>query len=151
MRLFILVVTESRSSQKRDRAFAGNRLSSPKHACVPTSSRSSHGTLIFRRYRWRVNMSLPRTTVENVALLARLKLNDQELEAMTRQLGQILEYVDQLSELNTDGVEPMAHAVELTNVLVADIPAASLPREQALANAPNHDDECYRVPAVLGE
>ena len=96
-------------------------------------------------------MGLTRQQVEKVSLLARLQLTDEELETMTVQLGQIVQYVQQLSELDTQNVAPMAHAVEMFNVFAADQPHASLPREEALANAPKRDDECYRVPAVLGE
>jgi len=96
-------------------------------------------------------MSLSREDVEKVALLARLRLSDEEVATMTEQLGRIVEYVEQLNELNTEDVRPMAHAVELANVLAEDVVAPSLPREEALANAPKRDDECYRVPAVLGD
>jgi len=96
-------------------------------------------------------MSLTRADVEKVSLLARLKLAPAELDTLTAQLGQIVAYVEQLNELNTDGVEPMAHAVEVANVFRADEPRASLLREQALANAPRQDGECYLVPAVLGD
>jgi aspartyl-tRNA(Asn)/glutamyl-tRNA(Gln) amidotransferase subunit C len=96
-------------------------------------------------------MSLSRCDVEKVALLARLRLTDEELDTLTAQLTQIVDFVEQLRELDTDNVQPMAHAVELSNVLAPDVPEASLPREQALANAPKHDGECYRVPAVLGD
>jgi aspartyl-tRNA(Asn)/glutamyl-tRNA(Gln) amidotransferase subunit C len=96
-------------------------------------------------------MSLSREDVEKVSLLARLQLTPDELDRMTTQLGQILDYVDQLSELNTDDIEPMAHAIDLANVFAEDHPHASLDREQALANAPKRDDECFRVPAVLGD
>ena len=96
-------------------------------------------------------MSLTTQQVEKVALLARLALDEHELETMTAQLSQIIDYVEQLSELDTDQVEPMAHAVELSNVLVDDQSRDSLPREEVLANAPKRDEECYRVPAVLGE
>ncbi|MCI0334718.1 MAG: Asp-tRNA(Asn)/Glu-tRNA(Gln) amidotransferase subunit GatC [Planctomycetes bacterium] len=96
-------------------------------------------------------MSLSRTDVEKVALLARLRLTDAELKTITGQLAQIVGYVDQLSEVNTEGVEPMAHAIEVANVFRDDRVAPSLPREEALANAPNHDDRGYLVPAVLGE
>jgi aspartyl-tRNA(Asn)/glutamyl-tRNA(Gln) amidotransferase subunit C len=96
-------------------------------------------------------MSLTRQEVEKVSLLARLQLTDDELALMTVQLGQIVGYVEQLRELNTDEVEPMAHAVELTNVFRPDDLSDSLPREAALANAPKADGECYLVPAVLGE
>jgi aspartyl-tRNA(Asn)/glutamyl-tRNA(Gln) amidotransferase subunit C len=96
-------------------------------------------------------MSLTRADVEKVALLARLDLSDAELDAMTTQLGAILAYVEQLGELDTDSVAPMAHAVEVTNVFAADELRDSLPRDAALANAPHHDGEFYRVPAVLGD
>ena len=96
-------------------------------------------------------MSLTRQEVAKVSLLARLRFSDEELERLTAELGQVVEYVTQLGELDTDGVEPMAHVADISNVLVPDQPRASLDREEALANAPNHDDECYRVPAVLGD
>jgi len=96
-------------------------------------------------------MSLAREDVEKVSLLARLQLSPAELDTLTAQLGAIVGYVEQLSELNTDAVEPMAHALELANVFRADELAPSLPRSAALANAPHHDDEFYLVPAVLGE
>ena len=96
-------------------------------------------------------MSLTRADVEKVGLLARLRLSDEELDTLTTQLSQIVEFVEQLSELDTEGVEPMAHAVELSNVLADDIAVEGLAREQALLNAPKHDGECYRVPAVLGD
>ena len=94
---------------------------------------------------------LTREDVEKVALLARLKLSDEELALMTAQLGQIVGYVEQLGKLDTDEVEPMAHAVEVTDVFRPDELHNSLPREAALANAPKADGECYLVPAVLGE
>lgn len=96
-------------------------------------------------------MSISRAEVEKVSLLARLSLSDEELDRMTSQLGDILGYVDQLSELDTQQVEPMAHALDFANVFRADAVQPSLDREAALANAPHRDDECYRVPAVLGE
>jgi aspartyl-tRNA(Asn)/glutamyl-tRNA(Gln) amidotransferase subunit C len=96
-------------------------------------------------------MSLSREDVAKVALLARLRLTGEELDRMTAQLGQIVGYVEQLQELNTDDVEPMAHGVELTNVFKSDETRPSLDRAAALANAPKHDEECYRVPAVLGD
>jgi aspartyl-tRNA(Asn)/glutamyl-tRNA(Gln) amidotransferase subunit C len=96
-------------------------------------------------------MSLSRAEVEKVSLLGRLSLSDAELDKMTVQLGGILDYVELLGEVDTAGVEPMAHAVELADVLRDDAVRPSLDREQALANAPHRDAECYLVPAVLGE
>lgn len=94
---------------------------------------------------------LSRENVEKIALLARLELSAEELEKLTDQLGQIVEYVQQLEQLNTDDVEPVAHVLDLQNVFADDECRPSLPREQALANAPKRDDECFRVPAVLGD
>lgn len=96
-------------------------------------------------------MSISRQEIEKVALLGRLRLSDAELAAMTEELGRIVSYVGQLAEVNTEGVEPMAHAMELANVFKDDVVADSLPREEALANAPHRDDRGYLVPAVLGE
>jgi aspartyl-tRNA(Asn)/glutamyl-tRNA(Gln) amidotransferase subunit C len=94
-------------------------------------------------------MSLTRAEVEKIALLSRLLLTEEELPRMTAQLGGILGYMDLLGEVDTTGVEPMAHARDLTNVFRDDVVRPSLDREQALANAPHRDAECYLVPAVL--
>ena len=96
-------------------------------------------------------MGLTRQAVEKVALLSRLQLTAAELETMSEQLAQIVAYVDHLAQVNTDGVEPMAHAIELKNVFEADAVAPSLPRKEALATAPHHNATGYLVPAVLGE
>ena len=96
-------------------------------------------------------MSLSREEVLKVSLLARLDLSEAELATMTAQLAEIVGYVDQLSELNTEGVEPMAHALDVANVFAADEVRPSLPRSAALANAPHHDGEYYLAPPVLGE
>ena len=96
-------------------------------------------------------MSISRSEVEKVALLARLHLKEAELVQVTEQLAQVVGYVDQLGEVNTVGVEPMAHAIELVNVFRDDQVFPSLARGEALANAPNHDSRGYLVPAVLGE
>ena len=96
-------------------------------------------------------MSLTRADVEKVSLLGRLLLSDAELDKMTEQMGRTVGYIEQLGELNTDNVQPMAHAQEMHNVFAEDVLGGSLPREDALANAPKRDSECYRVPAVLGE
>jgi aspartyl-tRNA(Asn)/glutamyl-tRNA(Gln) amidotransferase subunit C len=96
-------------------------------------------------------MGITRKDIEKVALLSRLQLTEEEVGAMAEQLGQILQYVDQLSQVNTEGVEPMAHAIERQNVFRSDEVAPSLPREEALANAPHHDSRGYLVPAVLGD
>ena len=74
-------------------------------------------------------MSLDRATVKKVSLLARLRLTEEELNLMTTQLDKIVGYIDQLSELDTENVEPLSHAVELSNVFADDQVESSLPRE----------------------
>ena len=96
-------------------------------------------------------MPISRVEVEKVSLLARLVLSDEELDRMTSQMGQILGYVDLLAEVDTSQVEPMAHALDVANVFREDVARPGLDRESALAGAAEHDDECYLVPAVLGE
>jgi aspartyl-tRNA(Asn)/glutamyl-tRNA(Gln) amidotransferase subunit C len=96
-------------------------------------------------------MAITRQDVEKVALLARLQLSEAELATMSEQLAQIVGYVDHLAQVDTEGVEPMAHAIEQLNVFRDDVVDMSLPREEALANAPHHDSAGYLVPAVLGE
>ena len=96
-------------------------------------------------------MAISREEVEKVSLLGRLLLSDDELATMTSQMGQILGYMELLDEVDTERVEPMAHAVEVSDVFRTDKVCPSLPRDQALANAPQRDEECYRVPAVLGD
>ena len=93
--------------------------------------------------------SLTREEVAKTALLARLKLTDGELDQLTTELGRVLQYVDILSEVNTDDVEPMAHAVERVNVFRDDVVQESLPRELALANAPKTDGQSFLVPPIL--
>jgi aspartyl-tRNA(Asn)/glutamyl-tRNA(Gln) amidotransferase subunit C len=96
-------------------------------------------------------MPLTREQVEKVSLLARLRLSEDELETMTAQLGAIVGYIEQLAELDTDAIQPMAHAVELHNVFRADEVRPSVDRAEMLTNAPKADGECYLVPAVLGD
>ena len=96
-------------------------------------------------------MAISREQVEKVSLLSRLLLSDEELDKMTVQLGEILAYMDLLGEVDTQDVEPMAHALDFSDVFRPDEVCASLDREAALANAPHRDASCYLVPAVLGE
>jgi aspartyl-tRNA(Asn)/glutamyl-tRNA(Gln) amidotransferase subunit C len=84
-----------------------------------------------------------------VAHLARLKLSEAELQSMTRQLTNILDYVNQLQQVNTEGVEPLAHPLPINNVFREDEPAPSLAVDTALANAPDRHGDFYAVPAVL--
>jgi aspartyl-tRNA(Asn)/glutamyl-tRNA(Gln) amidotransferase subunit C len=90
-----------------------------------------------------------RNDVAKVALLARLKLTDAELDLFASQLGQVLGYVGILNEVDTSAVEPLAHAVELENAFREDEIQPSLSREEALANAPKSDGKSFLVPAIL--
>ena len=87
--------------------------------------------------------------VRGVAHLARLQLSDEEVDRLTQQLGDILSYVEQLNAVDTQDVDPMAHAIELSNVLRADEPRDSIPREAALGNAPQTDGKYFLVPQIL--
>jgi aspartyl-tRNA(Asn)/glutamyl-tRNA(Gln) amidotransferase subunit C len=92
---------------------------------------------------------LSRDDVVKVALLGRLKLSAEEIDRMTDQLGRVLEYVEILNEVDTANVEPMAHAIELSDVFREDVPRPSLLREEALANAPKTDGRGFLVPQIL--
>lgn len=94
---------------------------------------------------------LPLDVVRKVARLARLKLSEEEISRMRQQLNETLTYVELLNEVDTADVEPMAHAVEMTNVFRADEPQPSLTRAQALSNAPKSDGRYFLVPAILDE
>jgi aspartyl-tRNA(Asn)/glutamyl-tRNA(Gln) amidotransferase subunit C len=90
---------------------------------------------------------IDREQVLHVAKLARLKLTEDEVERMAGELSAILEHVDNINELDLAGVEPTAHVVPLENVLRADEPRPSLPRERALEAAPDADETGFRVPS----
>lgn len=94
-------------------------------------------------------MGLTREDVHKVAMLARLRLEDAELGTYTQQLNAILDFIEQLQEVDIEGVEPLAHGGEVTNVFREDRAEPSLPREKALANAPKRNSESFLVPAVL--
>lgn len=87
--------------------------------------------------------------VRKVAKLARLEFSDAELSQLTEQLGNIVSFVEQLSAVDTTGVEPMAHPLEVHSVLRGDVQRDGLSRERALSNAPQHDDEFFLVPPVM--
>lgn len=93
--------------------------------------------------------NLTRADVLKVAKLARLKLTDAELDDCTTKLGKILDYVESLNEISTDDVEPLVHAVELSNVFREDEVQPSLPQSAALANAPKTDGRYFLVPQIL--
>ena len=93
---------------------------------------------------------IDREQVLHVARLARLKLSDEEVERMSAELSSILEHVERIGELDLDGVEPTSHVIDVENVLRPDEPRPSLPRERALAPAPDATDDGFRVPSPGG-
>jgi len=94
-------------------------------------------------------MPLSREEVEHVALLARLHLSEEEIERHTHHLNRILEAFRTLQELDTEEVEPTSHVLPMSNVFRPDEVWPGLPREEALANAPDHDGAFFRVPRVV--
>ncbi|MFI5028684.1 MAG: Asp-tRNA(Asn)/Glu-tRNA(Gln) amidotransferase subunit GatC [Solirubrobacterales bacterium] len=94
---------------------------------------------------------IDRAQVLHVARLARLRLEEDELERMAGELSGILDHVDRIAELSLDDVEPTSHVVELENVLRPDEPRPSWPREVVLAPAPDPADGAFRVPSPQAE
>ena len=88
-------------------------------------------------------------TIRHIARLSRIELNEEQTDALARQFARTLAYFDKLQELDTDSVQPLTHAVELSNVLARDEPGPSLSADEALANAPERDGNFFRVPRVL--
>jgi aspartyl-tRNA(Asn)/glutamyl-tRNA(Gln) amidotransferase subunit C len=89
--------------------------------------------------------------VRKVALLARLDLSPEEEQQFTGQLSSILEYVEQLSELDTENVEPTTRAIELSNITRADQLETFEDRDTILACAPEREDDFFKVPKILDE
>ncbi|RJP61418.1 MAG: Asp-tRNA(Asn)/Glu-tRNA(Gln) amidotransferase subunit GatC [Ignavibacteriales bacterium] len=94
-------------------------------------------------------MSVTRKDVEHIAELARLNFTEKELNDFTPQFNEILNYMDKLNELNTDDVEPLSHPIEGYNVFRDDKVEKSISTEEALKNAPDADDQFFRVPKVI--
>ncbi len=90
-------------------------------------------------------------TVRHIGVLSRIELSDDEVGVLAEQLGSILGYFDKLQELDTDSVEPLAHAADVSNVLADDAVGPSLSPDQALANAPARDGDFFKVPKVIGD
>ena len=89
--------------------------------------------------------------VARLASLAHLEMSADELKEMEKDLASILAAAEALNEVNTDGVEPLHHAVDLTNRMREDIQERSLMQEDALANGPQVIKGYFRVPRILGD
>ena len=94
---------------------------------------------------------ISRDDVAHVAKLARLEVDDAELDLFTAQLAAILDHADDVEALDLADVEPTSHPYPLVNVLLADEPGPTLSPEAALAGAPQAEDGRFRVPTILGE
>jgi aspartyl-tRNA(Asn)/glutamyl-tRNA(Gln) amidotransferase subunit C len=96
-------------------------------------------------------MQLSHDEVKRIADLAKLELTDAEIELYAGQLTPILQYFERLQELDTSQIPPTASVLPLKNVFRPDVAAQPLTPDQALANAPDKDENQFRVSAVLGE
>ncbi len=96
-------------------------------------------------------MSLSREQVLHIARLARVGVEDEEVEQFAHQLSDILDYFERLRQVDTEGVPPTAHTLPLHNVWRDDAPEPSLDPEEVLANAPQREGDQFRVKAILDE
>lgn len=94
-------------------------------------------------------MKITRDQVEHVSRLARLALSEEELDSLTGEMDAILDYVEQLNSLDTEGITPTAHAVPVENAFRADEVRPGFTTEQALSNAPDATDNAFRVRRVI--
>ncbi|MEW6623937.1 MAG: Asp-tRNA(Asn)/Glu-tRNA(Gln) amidotransferase subunit GatC [Bacillota bacterium] len=94
-------------------------------------------------------MSISREQVQHIALLARLQLDEDELQNYTTQLNSILGWVEKLNQLDVSEVQPTAHVLPMANVFREDEVKSSLPIEKALANAPDKKESFFRVPKIV--
>lgn len=95
-------------------------------------------------------MAVTINDVEYIAKLARLEVSAEEKAKLMHQLNEILAYIEKLNELDTSGVEPLSHVIELKNVFREDAVIPSLTPEEALKNAPARTEKFFRVPKVIG-
>ena len=86
--------------------------------------------------------------VEHVAKLARLELTEEEKELYTKQLGDVLKYVDQMNEVDTSNIEPMSHAIDFVNVMREDKVIYEQDKEQLMSNAPDEENGFFKVPRI---
>ena len=94
-------------------------------------------------------MKLSREEIRHLTTLVRLGISDDEADRFGEQLSDILEAFEVLQQVDTTDVPPTAHSIALESVMREDVPAPSLPEEEVLANAPNREDDYFRVRAVL--
>lgn len=88
-------------------------------------------------------------TIEYVGILAKLELSSEEKEEARRDMARMLDYIDKMNELDTEGVEPMSHVFPVTNVFREDVVRDGGGRELVLANAPEQKDGAFKVPKTV--
>ena len=96
-------------------------------------------------------MGIKKEDVKYVARLARLKLKGKEIDYLESQLGNIIDYIGQLKEVDTSNVEPTSHALSIQNVFRKDIVKSSLKKEDVLKNAPSKEEGLFKVPRIIEE
>jgi aspartyl-tRNA(Asn)/glutamyl-tRNA(Gln) amidotransferase subunit C len=94
-------------------------------------------------------VKITRSDVEHVAQLARLRFSQDQLELFTEQLNTLLSYFDKLQEVDTAGIEPSTHAVDLCNAFRQDLSRPSMAEDDALRNAPASERGCFKVPKII--
>ena len=94
-------------------------------------------------------MNITKETIQYVAKLARLNMNEEETLKMMKDMEGILEHVEKLNALDTTGVEPISHVMPVNNVFREDIVIPSFDRDKILANAPTAENGCFKVPKVV--
>ncbi|BDU50917.1 Asp-tRNA(Asn)/Glu-tRNA(Gln) amidotransferase subunit GatC [Haliovirga abyssi] len=95
-------------------------------------------------------MALTKEDVLKIAGLSRLEFKEEEVQKFQSQLNDILKYVDKLSEVDTENVEPLSHAIDLKNALREDVVKKSVSNELAMKNAPQEEEGTFIVPKVVG-
>ena len=88
-------------------------------------------------------------TIEYVGILAKLELSEEEKQEAKKDMGRMLDYIDKLNELDTEGVEPMTHVFPVSNVFREDVAAGGDDRDNILANAPEQKDGAFKVPKTV--
>ncbi len=92
---------------------------------------------------------LSKDEIYYIAKLSRLKLNENEVSEFTSQINSILDYMQKLNELDTTGIEPDSHAFKVVNVFRDDKIKESFPNDVIIKNAPEQEDNCYKVPKII--
>ena len=94
-------------------------------------------------------MKISAEEIKKIALLSRLEIKEDQIDAVGKQLNDILSYMDLMSQVDITDVQPTAHAVSMSNVMRDDVPHTSLPNDKALQNAPEPENGYFKVPKAI--